>query len=74
MLRSIVAGDGGDPDKVRDVTIGFQAVPALLARPGGRRDRFWNVEGVALRAKRPDTTRSSASTTSAPRSTPSSCS
>jgi NMT1/THI5 like len=26
VLRSIVAGDGGDPDRVRRVTIGFQAV------------------------------------------------
>lgn len=54
VLRSIVAGDGGDPDKVETVTIGFNAVPALL---GGRVDgatAFWNVEGVALSAARPD--------------------
>src|SRR5215210_7202750 len=31
VLRSIVAGDGGDPAKVRLTTIGFQAVKALLA-------------------------------------------
>src|SRR5439155_26312123 len=32
VLRSIVAGAGGDPRRVRTVTSGFNAVPALLAR------------------------------------------
>lgn len=53
VLRSIVEGDGGDPDRVRTTTIGFTAVPALL---GGRVDAataFWNAEGVALRQERP---------------------
>ena len=36
VLSSIVRGDGGDPAKVHKVTIGFQAVTALLARPGRR--------------------------------------
>ena len=53
VLRSVVAGDGGDPDRVRLVTIGFQAVPALLARRMAGATGFWNAEGVALRAKRP---------------------
>lgn len=54
VLRSIVEGAGGDPDAVETVTIGFNAVPALL---GGRVDgatAFWNVEGIALRDARPD--------------------
>lgn len=54
VLDSIVAGGGGDPERVRRVTIGFNAVAALL---GGRVDgatAFWSVEGVALRAERPD--------------------
>ena len=55
VLRSIVAGDGGDPDRVRAVTIGFQAVPALLAGRVAGATAFWNVEGVALHAKRPAT-------------------
>jgi putative hydroxymethylpyrimidine transport system substrate-binding protein len=54
VLRSVVAGDGGDPDRVRFVTIGFQAVPALLARRMAGATGFWNAEGVALRAKRPN--------------------
>jgi ABC-type nitrate/sulfonate/bicarbonate transport system substrate-binding protein len=48
VLDSVVRGDGGDPRRVRETTIGFQAVKALL---GGRVDgatAFWNVEGVAL--------------------------
>ena len=53
VLRSIVAGDGGDPSKVRTVTIGFQAVMALLAKRVAGATAFWNVEGVALREQRP---------------------
>ncbi len=53
VLRSVVSGDGGDPARVREVTIGFNAVASLL---GGRVDAataFWNVEGVALARRRP---------------------
>src|SRR5215212_5889052 len=53
VLRSVVAGDGGDPDAVRPVTIGFEAVKALLARRVAGATAFWNVEGVALRERRP---------------------
>ena len=55
VLRSIVAGAGGDPDKVRPTTIGFTAVPSLLTGRIAAATGFWNVEGVALRAKRPKT-------------------
>jgi putative hydroxymethylpyrimidine transport system substrate-binding protein len=54
VLASIVAGDGGDPDKVRKVTIGFQAVKALLAGRVAGATAFWNAEGVALRRERPE--------------------
>ena len=54
VLRSVVAGDGGDPEKVRTTTIGFEAVKALLAGRVAGATAFWNVEGVALRAERPD--------------------
>ena len=36
VLRSVVAGDGGDPAPVRTTTIGFEAVKALLAEPRRR--------------------------------------
>jgi NitT/TauT family transport system substrate-binding protein/putative hydroxymethylpyrimidine transport system substrate-binding protein len=51
LLRAVVEGDGGEFDEVRRVTIGFSAVPTLIA---GRVDAvvsFWNVEGVALRER-----------------------
>jgi ABC-type nitrate/sulfonate/bicarbonate transport system substrate-binding protein len=54
VLRSVVAGDGGDPDRVRSTTIGFQAVRALLAGRVDAATAFRNVEGVALRARRPE--------------------
>jgi ABC-type nitrate/sulfonate/bicarbonate transport system substrate-binding protein len=53
VLRSIVAGDGGDPDRVEQVTIGFQAVAAVSAGRVAAATGFWNVEGLALRERRP---------------------
>jgi putative hydroxymethylpyrimidine transport system substrate-binding protein len=55
VLRSVVEGDGGDPDSVKTTTIGFEAVKALLAQRVAAATAFWNVEGVALKAERPDT-------------------
>jgi putative hydroxymethylpyrimidine transport system substrate-binding protein len=51
VLRAVVEHDGGDYDRVRKITIGFSAVPSLIA---GRVDAvvsFWNAEGVALRER-----------------------
>jgi putative hydroxymethylpyrimidine transport system substrate-binding protein len=48
VLDSVVKGDGGDPAKVKQVTIGFNAVPALLGRKVAAATAFWNAEGVAL--------------------------
>jgi putative hydroxymethylpyrimidine transport system substrate-binding protein len=53
VLRSVVAGDGGDPGRVRATTIGFDAVKAMLARRVDAATAFWDVEGVALKARRP---------------------
>jgi putative hydroxymethylpyrimidine transport system substrate-binding protein len=54
VLDSVVAGDGGDPDRVRTITIGFEAVRAMVAGRVDGATAFWNVEGVALRERRPD--------------------
>jgi ABC-type nitrate/sulfonate/bicarbonate transport system substrate-binding protein len=53
VLRSVVEGAGGDAGRVRETTIGFEAVKALLARRVAAATAFWNVEGVALRERRP---------------------
>jgi ABC-type nitrate/sulfonate/bicarbonate transport system substrate-binding protein len=53
VLDSVVRGDGGDAQRVRETTIGFQAVKALLAGRVDGATAFWNVEGVELRAARP---------------------
>ncbi len=53
VLRSVVAGAGGDPSKVRTVTIGFNAVGALLAHRVAAATGFWNDEGVTLQRRRP---------------------
>jgi ABC-type nitrate/sulfonate/bicarbonate transport system substrate-binding protein len=53
VLRAVVSGDGGDPALVRPVTIGFNAVQALLTHKVAAATAFWNAEGVALQARRP---------------------
>jgi ABC-type nitrate/sulfonate/bicarbonate transport system substrate-binding protein len=53
VLRSVVAGDGGDPNQVKTVTIGFNAVAALLSGRVAAATAFWNDEGVTLQQKRP---------------------
>lgn len=50
-LEAIVEHDGGDPDKVEQVTIGFTAVSRLLSRRVDAVPAFWNAEGVALRRR-----------------------
>jgi NitT/TauT family transport system substrate-binding protein/putative hydroxymethylpyrimidine transport system substrate-binding protein len=47
-LRAIVEADGGDYETIRQITIGFKAVPALIARRVDAVPAFWNAEGVAL--------------------------
>ena len=53
VLRSIVAGAGANPGKVKTITIGFNAVPELLAGRVAAATAFWNDEGVTLAAQRP---------------------
>ena len=48
VLDSEVRGAGGDPSKVHEVTIGFNAVSSLLAGSVDAVTGFWNAEGVTL--------------------------
>ncbi len=50
-LKAIVEADGGDYASIRQVTIGFNAVGALLARKVDAVPVFWTAEGVALRQR-----------------------
>jgi putative hydroxymethylpyrimidine transport system substrate-binding protein len=50
-LNAIVADDGGDPAKVKQVTIGFNAVSRLLTKRVDAVPAFWNAEGVVLKAR-----------------------
>jgi putative hydroxymethylpyrimidine transport system substrate-binding protein len=49
VVDSEVSADGGDPSRVKRVTIGFNAVSALAAGKIDAATGFWNAEGVALR-------------------------
>jgi putative hydroxymethylpyrimidine transport system substrate-binding protein len=51
VLRAVVENDGGDYDRVKKVTIGFSAVPSLVAGKVDAVVAFWNAEGVALRQR-----------------------
>lgn len=51
VLRALVEDDGGDPDRVRRVTVGFSAVSNFVAGKLDAVTAFWNVEGVAIREK-----------------------
>lgn len=53
VVRSVVAGSGGDARRVRTITIGFDAVAALLAGRVAAATAFWNDEGVTLQRRRP---------------------
>ena len=53
VLNSIVAGAGGQPDRLKTVTIGFDAVSDLLAGRVAAATAFWNDEGVTLDRRRP---------------------
>jgi putative hydroxymethylpyrimidine transport system substrate-binding protein len=51
VLRATVEHDGGDYSKVKRTTIGFTAVPSLIAGKVDAVVAFWNAEGVALRQR-----------------------
>ncbi len=49
VVDSEIAADGGDPDRAKRVTIGFNAISSLAAGRIDAATGFWNAEGVALR-------------------------
>jgi NitT/TauT family transport system substrate-binding protein/putative hydroxymethylpyrimidine transport system substrate-binding protein len=51
VLRAVMSHDGGDYRRVRQVTIGFSAVPSLIARKVDAVPAFWNAEGVVLKRR-----------------------
>ncbi len=53
VLDSIVAGAGGNPRRLHTLTIGYNAVPDLLAGRVSAATAFWNDEGVTLDRARP---------------------
>lgn len=50
-LKAILQHDGADDSRVRQVTIGFNAVGMLFSRRVDAVPAFWNAEGVALEHK-----------------------
>jgi ABC-type nitrate/sulfonate/bicarbonate transport system substrate-binding protein len=48
VLRSVVEGAGGDFAKLKTLTIGYDAVPDLIAGRVAAATAFWNDEGVQL--------------------------
>jgi ABC-type nitrate/sulfonate/bicarbonate transport system substrate-binding protein len=53
VLDSVVRGSGGDPAKVKTITIGFDAVADLLAGRVDAATAFWSDEGVTLQRRKP---------------------
>jgi putative hydroxymethylpyrimidine transport system substrate-binding protein len=53
VLDSVVRGSGGNPAKVKTITIGFDAVADLLAGRVAAATAFWNDEGVTLQRREP---------------------
>lgn len=51
VVDSEVSADGGDPEKVKRVTIGFNAVSSLAAGKVAAATGFWNAEGVELQRR-----------------------
>ena len=51
VLKAVVQGDGGSYARVKTVTIGFSAVPDLIAGKVAAATAFWNAEGVTLKQR-----------------------
>jgi putative hydroxymethylpyrimidine transport system substrate-binding protein len=53
VLHSIVQGAGGTPGTLKTVTIGYNAVPDLIAGRVAAATAFWNDEGVQIAKEKP---------------------
>jgi putative hydroxymethylpyrimidine transport system substrate-binding protein len=51
VLKSMVQADGGSYARVKTITIGFSAVPDLVAKKVDAATAFWNAEGVTLKQR-----------------------
>ena len=52
-LKTILTQAGVDPERVKEVNVGFNLVPAMLTKKvDATLGSFWNYEGVELRLKR----------------------
>ncbi|MEA2496837.1 MAG: putative hydroxymethylpyrimidine transport system substrate-binding protein [Thermoleophilaceae bacterium] len=51
VLNAVVSGDGGDFSAVKQHTIGFSAVPQMVAGRVDAVTAFWNAEGVTLHVR-----------------------
>jgi putative hydroxymethylpyrimidine transport system substrate-binding protein len=51
VARAVLEADGSSLSDVRPTTIGFSAVPSLVARKVAAVVTFWNAEGVALKQR-----------------------
>jgi NitT/TauT family transport system substrate-binding protein/putative hydroxymethylpyrimidine transport system substrate-binding protein len=51
VVDSEVGADGGNPARVRRLTIGFNAISSLASGKVDAATGFWNAEGVALRRR-----------------------
>src|SRR4051795_6554337 len=51
VLNAVVSGDGGDFSAVKQHTIGFSAVPQMVAGKVNAVTAFWNAEGVVLHTR-----------------------
>src|SRR3954465_14502541 len=51
VLNAVVSGDGGDFSAVKQHTIGFAAVPQMVAGKVNAVTAFWNAEGVMLHTR-----------------------
>jgi putative hydroxymethylpyrimidine transport system substrate-binding protein len=50
-VKAVVDHDGGDASRVKEVTIGFDAVSRLLTKRVDAVPAFWNAEGVTLKRR-----------------------